>query len=89
MSGPSKKSECYFLSTSMFPSDLPRETSRDLGKQKSLFPNGPVIKYLLHQVNNNSRSNITSNFEIGWALSARPIWNTSTITTWIVQRKVQ
>ena len=39
-------SEFRFPSTSMFPSALPRETLRTLGKQNSLLSLGPVINCL-------------------------------------------
>ena len=50
MTGPSGNSELCFPSTSMFPSASPPGTLRVSGKQNSLFPLGPVIKYLLSLV---------------------------------------
>ena len=44
MTGPTGNSEFCFPETSMFPEAKPRGTLRVEGKQRSLFPVGPVIK---------------------------------------------
>ena len=51
MTGPAGNSEFCFPSTSMFSSASRQGTQRVLGIQNSLFPAGPVIKYLMTKFN--------------------------------------